>query len=110
MYLNDKLEINEDKQFQATAVLASPLNGQFYVIGNPSEVLGGSRSIAPRFAIDSSSASPASAAGGNPNPRHDRRRATHNEVERRRRDNINAWIMKLGRLIPPDQVCFEVSI
>ena len=83
--------------FQGTAVLASPLNGQFYVIGNPSEVLGGSRTLAPRFSLDSST----SASAVNSNPRHDRRRATHNEVERRRRDNINAWIMKLGRLIPP---------
>lgn len=33
------------------AVLASPINGQFYVIGNPSDVLGGvgQRSIAPRY-------------------------------------------------------------
>ena len=32
------------------AVLASPINGQFYVIGNPSDVLGGvgQRTIAPR--------------------------------------------------------------
>lgn len=30
----------------------------------------------------------------------DKRRATHNEVERRRRDTINTWIMKLGKLIP----------
>lgn len=29
-----------------------------------------------------------------------RRRATHNEVERRRRDKINHWIMKLGKIIP----------
>ena len=27
-------------------------------------------------------------------------RATHNEVERRRRDNINNWIMKLSKLLP----------
>lgn len=33
-------------------------------------------------------------------PRDERRRATHNEVERRRRDKINSWIMKLGRIIP----------
>ena len=42
------------------AVLASPLNGQFYVIGNPSDVLGGmgQRTIAPRagpFALEPSS-------------------------------------------------------
>ena len=34
--------------------------------------------------------------------RDDRRRATHNEVERRRRDKINHWIMKLGSMIPAD--------
>jgi len=81
------------------AVLASPLNGQFYVIGNPSDVLGGmgQRTIAPRtgpFALESNSSQ---------NQKEDRqgtRRATHNEVERRRRDNINNWIMKLGKLIP----------
>lgn len=32
--------------------------------------------------------------------RDDRRRATHNEVERRRRDKINNWITKLGKIIP----------
>lgn len=32
--------------------------------------------------------------------RDDRRRATHNEVERRRRDKINNWISKLGKIIP----------
>jgi len=81
------------------AVLASPLNGQFYVIGNPSDVLGGmgQRTIAPRagpFALEQNTVQ---------NPKEDRqgtRRATHNEVERRRRDNINNWIMKLGKLIP----------
>ncbi|XP_023288923.1 transcriptional regulator CBF1-like isoform X3 [Orussus abietinus] len=34
------------------------------------------------------------------NTRDDRRRATHNEVERRRRDKINNWIAKLGKIIP----------
>lgn len=32
--------------------------------------------------------------------RDERRRATHNEVERRRRDKINNWIIKLGSIIP----------
>lgn len=80
------------------AVLASPLNGQFYVIGNPSDVLGGvgQRSIAPRagpFTLEAGNA------GGGREERQGRR-ATHNEVERRRRDNINNWIMKLSKLIP----------
>lgn len=32
--------------------------------------------------------------------RDERRRATHNEVERRRRDKINNWITKLSKIIP----------
>lgn len=81
------------------AVLASPLNGQFYVIGNPSDVLGGmgQRTIAPRAGPFTLEQNPGQ------NTKEDRqgtRRATHNEVERRRRDNINNWIMKLGKLLP----------
>merc|ERR1719264_892716 len=81
------------------AVLASPINGQFYVIGNPSDVLGnvGQRTIAPRtgpFAVDQISSQ------GNKEDKIGTRRATHNEVERRRRDNINNWIMKLSKLLP----------
>ncbi|KAI4463179.1 hypothetical protein MML48_4g00019260 [Holotrichia oblita] len=34
------------------------------------------------------------------NNRDERRRATHNEVERRRRDKINNWILKLSKIIP----------
>jgi len=91
--------VNTSSIGNVQAVLASPLNGQFYVIGNPSDVLGGmgQRTIAPRagpFALEPSSVQ---------SPKEDRqgtRRATHNEVERRRRDNINNWIMKLGKLIP----------
>lgn len=37
---------------------------------------------------------------GNRNVRDERRRATHNEVERRRRDKINNWISKLSRIVP----------
>lgn len=32
--------------------------------------------------------------------RDEKRRATHNEVERRRRDKINSWILKLSKLVP----------
>jgi len=32
--------------------------------------------------------------------RDEKRRATHNEVERRRRDKINNWISKLARMVP----------
>lgn len=34
--------------------------------------------------------------------RDDKRRATHNEVERRRRDKINSWIFKLKEMLPSD--------
>merc|ERR1712059_228414 len=36
--------------------------------------------------------------------RDERRRATHNEVERRRRDKINTWIMKLAGVVPDCQM------
>jgi len=96
---NGTTPVNATSLGNVQAVLASPLNGQFYVIGNPSDVLGGvgQRTIAPRagpFALET---------GTVQNHKEDRqgtRRATHNEVERRRRDNINNWIMKLGKLIP----------
>ena len=37
-------------------------------------------------------------AGGN--SRQARRRELHNEVERRRRDNINSWMVQLSKLLP----------
>jgi hypothetical protein len=124
--------------FQTPTVLTNSVNGQFYVIGNPAEVLSTNRAIAPRLVLTQSTPSPGfhidyfqnlpseleylfptlgslhpknirffTVNNGNfldlPATRTDRRRATHNEVERRRRDNINTWIMKLGRLIPSEQ-------
>jgi len=77
-------------------VLTAPMSGQFYVIGNPSDVSnnsgssGAGRVIAPKATLTLANSS----------RRIDRRKATHNEVERRRRDTINAWIMQLGKLIP----------
>ncbi|NXQ06476.1 USF1 factor, partial [Vidua macroura] len=32
--------------------------------------------------------------------RDEKRRAQHNEVERRRRDKINNWIVQLSKIIP----------
>eukprot|EP00116_Pleurobrachia_bachei_P012300 sb/3472562/ len=32
--------------------------------------------------------------------REEKRRQTHNEVERRRRDKINSWIHKLAKMVP----------
>ena len=87
----------------APTVLASPLNGQFYVIGNPTDVLGtASRALAPRHdnVLPAAAATAPAEFGSGVVPREERRRATHNEVERRRRDTINTWIEKLGKLIP----------
>jgi upstream stimulatory factor len=80
-------------------VLTSNLNGQVYVIGNPNEVFAaqaGARAIAPRSSIIDSNSSVVT----NIKRRDERRRATHNEVERRRRDKINNWITKLSKIIP----------
>ncbi|XP_059498829.1 upstream stimulatory factor 1-like isoform X1 [Stegostoma tigrinum] len=76
---------------------ASAAAGQFYVMMSPQDVLPGSgtqRSIAPR-------AHPYSPKLENPRvARDDKRRAQHNEVERRRRDKINNWIVQLSKIIP----------
>ncbi|XP_067113146.1 upstream stimulatory factor 1-like [Osmerus mordax] len=59
--------------------------GQLYVMMSPQEVLTGanqSKSETPRTSRD------------------DKRRAQHNEVERRRRDKINNWIVQLSKTIP----------
>ncbi|KAF7257960.1 hypothetical protein EG68_04132 [Paragonimus skrjabini miyazakii] len=39
----------------------------------------------------------------NPESKDVRRRVSHNEVERRRRDRINTWISELYKLLPPDE-------
>ncbi|KAK9303465.1 hypothetical protein QLX08_004867 [Tetragonisca angustula] len=80
-------------------VLTSPINGQFYVLSNGNEVVTSetTRTVAPRVKLQID----------NPQnilttikKRDERRRVTHNEVERRRRDKINNWISKLGKLLP----------
>ncbi|XP_041335617.1 upstream stimulatory factor 1 [Pyrgilauda ruficollis] len=70
--------------------------GQFFVMMSPQEVLpgGAQRSIAPR-------AHPYSPKSEAPRAtRDEKRRAQHNEVERRRRDKINNWIVQLSKIIP----------
>ncbi|XP_042627047.1 upstream stimulatory factor 1-like isoform X4 [Cyprinus carpio] len=59
--------------------------GQLYVMMSPQEVITGanqSKSDGPRTSRD------------------EKRRAQHNEVERRRRDKINNWIVQLSKTIP----------
>ncbi|MED6275698.1 Upstream stimulatory factor 2 [Characodon lateralis] len=63
---------------------------------SPSEVLqtASPRTIAPRTHTYTTKVE------GPRAPRDERRRAQHNEVERRRRDKINNWIVTLSKLIP----------
>ncbi|XP_077404755.1 upstream stimulatory factor 2 isoform X2 [Vanacampus margaritifer] len=70
--------------------------GQFYVMMTPPDVLQSAtqRTIAPR-----AHTYPAKVDGPRA-PRDERRRAQHNEVERRRRDKINNWIVTLSKIIP----------
>ncbi|XP_057195615.1 upstream stimulatory factor 2 isoform X7 [Triplophysa rosa] len=70
--------------------------GQFYVMMTPPDILHSApqRTIAPRtHAYTAKMDSPRT-------PRDERRRAQHNEVERRRRDKINNWIVTLSKIIP----------
>ncbi|XP_072776894.1 upstream stimulatory factor 2 isoform X2 [Taeniopygia guttata] len=86
----------------AVAVQADPTlaqaGGQFYVMMAPQEVLqaggGAPRGLAPHGHAYSPKLE------GPRVPRDERRRAQHNEVERRRRDKINNWIVQLSKIIP----------
>ncbi|XP_016332943.1 upstream transcription factor 1, like isoform X2 [Sinocyclocheilus anshuiensis] len=70
----------------ADSVLSQPTPaGQLYVMMSPQEVLA--------TAQQSKSGTPRASRG-------DKRRAQHNEVERRRRDKINNWIVQLSKTIP----------
>ncbi|XP_050464058.1 upstream stimulatory factor 1-like isoform X2 [Cataglyphis hispanica] len=77
-------------------VLASPLNGQFYVLSNGNDVVTSesARAVTPRVTKLQIEGSQNIITN-----RDERRRVTHNEVERRRRDKINNWISKLGKLL-----------
>ncbi|XP_056597267.1 upstream stimulatory factor 2 isoform X3 [Triplophysa dalaica] len=81
---------------QATSDPNLTQGGQFYVMMSPPDVLqtGTQRTIAPRTQTY------ASKIDGPRAPRDERRRAQHNEVERRRRDKINNWIVTLSKIIP----------
>lgn len=80
----------------ATDPTLTQAGGQFYVMMTPPDVIqtGTPRTIAPR-----TQPYPAKMDGPR-TPRDERRRAQHNEVERRRRDKINNWIVTLSKIIP----------
>jgi len=69
--------------------------GQFYVMIPQSPVDVNHQKIAPRAhgAADTPLAAQRT-------EREEKRRQTHNEVERRRRDKINSWIHKLAKMVP----------
>ncbi|XP_006037824.1 upstream stimulatory factor 2 isoform X1 [Alligator sinensis] len=81
---------------QTTDQSLAQAGGQFYVMMTPQDVLqtGTQRTIAPRTHPYSPKMD------GTRTPRDERRRAQHNEVERRRRDKINNWIVQLSKIIP----------
>ncbi|KAM8869435.1 upstream stimulatory factor 2 [Spinachia spinachia] len=83
--------------------------GQFYVMMTPPDVIqtGPQRTIAPRsqpYPPDENELLQHEGLNwkmdGPRTPRDERRRAQHNEVERRRRDKINNWIVTLSKIIP----------
>ncbi|XP_030633137.1 upstream stimulatory factor 1 isoform X2 [Chanos chanos] len=79
-----------------TLLSQSTPTGQLYVMMSPQEVLAGAnqRSIAPRTQpYNAKTEAPRTS-------RDEKRRAQHNEVERRRRDKINNWIVQLSKTIP----------
>ncbi|XP_063041933.1 upstream stimulatory factor 2 isoform X2 [Engraulis encrasicolus] len=99
-------------QVQATAdPTLTQAGGQFYVMMSPPDVLqpGTPRTIAPRthtYTTDYGDNKMMQQGNvgwkmeGARAPRDERRRAQHNEVERRRRDKINNWIVTLSKIIP----------
>ncbi|XP_065106291.1 upstream transcription factor 1, like [Paramisgurnus dabryanus] len=70
----------------ADSILSQPTpGGQLYVMMSPQDVLATTQP---------------SKQGTQRTSRDDKRRAQHNEVERRRRDKINNWIVQLSKTIP----------
>ncbi|XP_043117481.1 upstream stimulatory factor 2 isoform X2 [Puntigrus tetrazona] len=83
--------------------------GQYYVMMTPSDVLrsASQRTLAPRahtYTVGHHDAQEYEGLNWRMaslrTPRDERRRAQHNEVERRRRDKINNWIVALSKIIP----------
>ncbi|KAJ8316174.1 hypothetical protein KUTeg_006188, partial [Tegillarca granosa] len=84
---------SQQPEVTTASAIGSITTGQFYVMMSPQDVLQGQRNIAPRTGFTPK-------IEGGRSSRDDRRRATHNEVERRRRDKINTWIVQLSKIVP----------
>lgn len=80
-----------------TKVYAPASAGQYFVMMSPSDVSSPSSLAQRAIARLPLGSRPVVASG---NVREDRRKQTHKEVERRRRDKINAWISHLAELVP----------
>lgn len=80
-----------------TKVYAPTSAGQYFVMMSPSDVSSSSSLAQRAVARLPLSSRPAVVSG---NVREDRRKQTHKEVERRRRDKINTWISHLAELVP----------
>ncbi|XP_015788633.1 upstream stimulatory factor 2 isoform X2 [Tetranychus urticae] len=78
-------------QLVSNTSTGSASDGPFYVMMTPSQEIVTHTSLRKRTSSTSE---------GSRNPRDEKRRATHNEVERRRRDKINNWITKLAGIVP----------
>ncbi|XP_011343176.2 upstream stimulatory factor 1 isoform X4 [Ooceraea biroi] len=82
-------------------VLTSPLNGQLYVLSNGSAsdvaTSESAKTVSSRVTKLQIKGSQSIVTGVK--KRDERRRVTHNEIERRRRGKISNWISKLGKLL-----------
>ncbi|ODM97860.1 Upstream stimulatory factor 1 [Orchesella cincta] len=93
------VNIPEEPVFQTATgvqVISPGVNGQYYVLGSQN-VIGRPVAARPQI-IDARSLGRVSIAKAA--HRDEKKRATHNEVERRRRDKINGWITKLSKIVP----------
>uniref|UniRef100_A0A671QVS9 Upstream stimulatory factor 1 n=1 Tax=Sinocyclocheilus anshuiensis TaxID=1608454 RepID=A0A671QVS9_9TELE len=79
----------------ADSVLSQPTpSGQLYVMMSPLDVLASTQQrLSSHITYINKSGTPRAS-------RDDKRRVQHNEVERRRRDKINNWIVQLSKTIP----------
>ncbi|CAK8693039.1 upstream stimulatory factor 2-like [Clavelina lepadiformis] len=77
--------------------------GQFYVMMSPQDMLQTTQSSKHPLAPRSQFVQKMDPTRGGVVVRDTTRRVQHNEVERRRRDKINNWIMKLSKLVPDCQ-------
>lgn len=77
-----------------TATVADQIDKQYYVMLAPNTDQAGDKRAIPARAQYPQHVVEAG------NSRQARRRELHNEVERRRRDNINSWMVQLSKILP----------